>query len=233
MDNFSALLNNTFLNNTLANSTSYVRLEESNWLAGLPVESRPRQAPCRTWGIGMRRRGNALCCPAWCHALHTLPRKLAILRGWFRRRLPQICEAAAAGSSVVDAFDHDALLALKVITVTGATASLFGSMFIMLTFHLTQTRHLMMHIVYALSFSDMATSIVYICSWGAISTSDVQTGARLANPKCWRAVRDMLLACACRRWPGRLVRDVALLVLGHRPAGVARRQACSLLPRSQ
>eukprot|EP00966_Prymnesium_polylepis_P034371 798498-Prymnesium_polylepis.1 len=48
MDNFSALLNNTFLNNTLANSTSYVRLEESNWLAGLPVESRPRQAPCRT-----------------------------------------------------------------------------------------------------------------------------------------------------------------------------------------
>ena len=63
---------------------------------------------------------------------------------------------------------------LKILTVSSATASLFGTAFIMLTFHLMQTRSLMMHVVYALSFSDLVTSVVYIVSWNAISAWDGQ-----------------------------------------------------------
>ena len=69
-------------------------------------------------------------------------------------------------------------LALKVVTVVFATLSIFGSTFIMATFHMTAGLHrsLSMHIVYALSVSDLANSVVYLVGWSAISTLDSAEG---------------------------------------------------------
>ena len=117
-------------------------------------------------------------------------------------------------------FNDEQLLWLKVVTVLFASASVLGSAFIIMTFHLTAVLHrsLSLHIVYALSLSDLATSIVYLVGWNSISSWD--RGGEEIVTECSAylcmvsAIGQQLFGLGCILWTTMIALHLHLSLLG-------------------
>ena len=88
------------------------------------------------------------------------------------------CPAGALIDETTDPFSPQQFNVLKAFTISMAVLSVFGSAFIMYTYHLIQShRPVALHIVYWLSASDLVLSFVYIID-GATTANEAD------SPRC-------------------------------------------------
>ena len=107
-------------------------------------------------------------------------------------------------------FDQDALAQLKNATISASVLSIFGSCFIIVTYHLVRThKPLAMKLLYWLSISDLGSSFVYIVD-GASPNAELMSCDRPQSFCMTKAALSQFFTLAAILWTGSIAFNLYL-----------------------